>query len=461
MSKRILGKETDRINVSAEKLDVYKNKLSRMLSLKTVFRNDFKYQDEFNKFYQVLDEEFPLIKEKTLKLTFGSGCFIYVLRGKHAKKSIMLMSHHDVVDETPNWNTDPFKATEKDGYLYARGSVDTKTPLFAELEALEELLGEGYDLDDIDLYIASSNNEEVGGDGMVLATEYFKENNIVFDVVLDEGGAILSNMIPGYVGKSAMVAVHEKSRHLYKLTLNLEEVGHGGLNQNDDNVINRMTSFINEVNNTKIYKAKFYDEVEATFKYHVPYMKFPMNFLFKNLKLFSPIIKNIMTKMPQAKPMLTTSLQFTTLNAGNSEFIQSKAKKAEATMFLRCVREDDLEEGLEKIKSIAKKYNIKIDLIERDYCKPTNFNTKEFKMLTEVLNENFPDVVVAPFLLTAGTDARRLSEQAKNIYRFAPIDLSSEQFKTIHGDNENISIKNVGECVCFYKNIIKKFNEEN
>ena len=77
-------------------------------------------------------------------------------------------------------------------------------------------------------------------------------------------------------------------------------------------------------------------------------------------------------------------------------------------------------------------------------------------MVESVLNDNFPDVCVAPFLLTAGTDARRLTDVADNILRFAPIDLSKAQFATIHNANENIGVENIGECVLFYKEIIQR-----
>ena len=78
-----------------------------------------------------------------------------------------------------------------------------------------------------------------------------------------------------------------------------------------------------------------------------------------------------------------------------------------------------------------------------------------FRRLERLLNENFPDVIVAPFLLTAGTDARRLTDVADNILRFAPIDLDFGQFASIHGEDERIRIENVGECVRFYKDYIK------
>ena len=58
-------------------------------------------------------------------------------------------------------------------------------------------------------------------------------------------------------------------------------------------------------------------------------------------------------------------------------------------------------------------------------------------------------------MLTAGTDARRFTDIADNILRFAPIDLNRAQFATIHNANEHIGIRNIGECVIFYKNYIK------
>lgn len=446
----------NRKRVSKDKLDNYIKILKEMLDCRTVFKRDHSNDEEFNKFNEVIKRNFPLINERCEKLVFGSGCFIYLLKGKNAKKNIMLMSHHDVVDKTDGWETDAFKSVIKNKALYGRGSIDTKTPLFAEMMAIEELIAEGYEFEDLNIYIGSSNNEEVCGDGMVLVSKYFKENNIHIDTIIDEGGAITSGMMPGFDGKSAMVAVHEKSRHMYKCETNINTKGHGGLSPDDDSCILRLNKFMMKVMDSHIYKDTFYDEVKATFKTHAPYMKFPMSFLFKHLEFFSPIIKKVMKNIPPARAMLSTSISFTTMFAGTKEDPQIKAKHAESTMFIRCIREEDMEIGLNKIKEIANKYGVSISLMERDYCKPSSFDSDAYHILEEVMHNNFPDVVVAPFLLTAGTDARRFSDVADNILRFAPIDLDPVQFKSIHGDNEHIYLENVGECVCFYKDFILK-----
>lgn len=457
--KRMLKSAAERKGVGAEKCAEYTDKLSRMINCKTVFTRNGENGGEFERFYGELAVLFPTLTERAERLTFGTGCFVYVIKGKNAKKNIMLMSHHDVVEGTDGWDTDPFCATVKDGCLFGRGTVDTKTPLFAELQACEELLSEGYDFEGVNVYIGSSNNEEVCGDGMVLATKYFAEQGIRFDTVLDEGGAITEGQIPGVSAKSAVVAVHEKSRHTYRCRAEISTKGHGGFGGARDSAVERLAGFITEVTkkSKNIYKGRFYPEVRATFERHAPYMSAPLGFLFGNIGVFSPIIKKIMMGIPAASAMLSTSVTFTTLTAGDTQDPQIRAKTAETTMFLRCVREDDLYEGLEKIKVIAKKYGVTVEEVERDYCRPTDFEGESFKRVEAVLNENFPDVVVAPFLLTAGTDARRFTDVADNILRFAPIDLSKSQFATIHGDNENIGIENIGQCVVFYKDVVKRF----
>ena len=144
MKKPMLKPIEERKSLPMEKCEEYAKILAKMINCKTVFTENGENKPEFEKFCSVIEEFFPKLTEKAKKLTFGSGCFFYVIEGKNPQKNVMIMSHHDVVDGGEGWDTDPFSAVEKDGFLYGRGTIDTKTPLFAELMACEELLEEGY-----------------------------------------------------------------------------------------------------------------------------------------------------------------------------------------------------------------------------------------------------------------------------------------------------------------------------
>ena len=55
------------------------------------------------------------------------GNLVARLRGTGARKPILLLAHLDVVPaRREDWSVDPFKLIEKDGYFYARGSIDDK-----------------------------------------------------------------------------------------------------------------------------------------------------------------------------------------------------------------------------------------------------------------------------------------------------------------------------------------------
>lgn len=159
MNKRVLQQEEQRKNTTTENIEKYVKTLKKMIDCKTVYDEAHSNQAEYERFYNILEESFPLLHKRAEKLVFGSGCFVYAITDTTKEKpsiNVMLMSHHDVVDNADKWDSNPFEAVNKDGSLWGRGTIDTKTPLFAQLQACEELLEEGYTFDGINLYIGLS-----------------------------------------------------------------------------------------------------------------------------------------------------------------------------------------------------------------------------------------------------------------------------------------------------------------
>ena len=443
-------KNSPRPSSNEAKDEEYTKILLEMVSCKTVYDKENTYKAEYERFYKVIEDSFPSLTKKAIRHDFD-GCFLYEIKG-NSDLNLLLMSHHDVVAEEGEWETPAFEPTIKDGAIYARGTIDTKTPLFAELKAVDELLASGYEFP-VNVFIASSNNEEIAGDGMPKVHAYFVERGLRFDLVLDEGGAIVQKMRPGVKEKSAMVAVHEKGRHYYTCTAKKRETGHLGLNPVKDNAVERLSAFISEVKSSNIFKKQFTPEVEGLFRTHAPYMPFVLRLVMSNFTIFKGLLLRVLGKVsPVVEAMLATSVYF--------KDIKGDANECSTTAFFRCLREEDLMLEIEKIKKIAKKYDVELVQTERDYCIPSSHKTTQFARLEGVMNELFPDVIVSPFLLTAGTDARHLGDVADCILRFAPIDLDTKQYASIHNVNEHIYIWNLAECVEFYKNIITTYERK-
>ena len=96
MKKRNLQPESNRKNVSKETLACYVKTLKKMVDCKTVYNKENTNKEEYDKFYKVLEEEFPNLHKKAKRMTFGSGCFVYCIEGKNAKKNIGSHSYYNL-----------------------------------------------------------------------------------------------------------------------------------------------------------------------------------------------------------------------------------------------------------------------------------------------------------------------------------------------------------------------------
>lgn len=158
----------------------YGQRLAEMIRCKTVSHKEGFEPEEFLKLRRVIGTLFPLVTEKAERTILGEDAYLYKLPGKDPSRNVLLMSHHDVVEAAGSWQEAPFAGVIRGGKLWGRGTVDTKTPLFAEFSALEELLLEGFEFP-VNVYLFSSHNEEYSGDGALLAHDYFIGHSIRFD----------------------------------------------------------------------------------------------------------------------------------------------------------------------------------------------------------------------------------------------------------------------------------------
>lgn len=208
--------EGEHPSFSPEELAVYGQTLQKMLQCKTVSVKGSYDDAEFKKLRDTVEESFSLLNQKDQRQIFSQDCWIYKIPGKDPTRNIMLMSHHDVVEAREGWTRDAFLGQIEEGKIYGRGAADTKGSLCAILFAAEQLFAKGFQ-PEVNVYIGSSHNEELCGDSIPSSQEYFQKQGICFEVILDEGGAIVDPPLGNMkCEKCAMVAVHEKGR--FKVT---------------------------------------------------------------------------------------------------------------------------------------------------------------------------------------------------------------------------------------------------
>ena len=274
---------SDNMTTTNERDLYYSQRLAEMIRCKTVSHKEGFEPEEFLKLRRVIGTLFPLVTEKAERTILGEDAYLYKFPGKDPSRNILLMSHHDVVEATGSWQEAPFAGVIRGGKLWGRGTVDTKTPLFAEFSALEELLLEGFEFP-VNVYLFSSHNEEYSGDGALLAHDYFIGHSIRFDWISDEGGAVIAPPMPGIGKKCAMIAVHEKGRCTAQLVAEPQQ-GHAGLAGAHKTPVMRMAAFMTEVDEKKPFIRRLHPEVRGMFEALAPHMAFPMRTVFSNLGL--------------------------------------------------------------------------------------------------------------------------------------------------------------------------------
>lgn len=431
----------------------YAKRLQKMIQCKTVSVKDSYDDSEFDKLRNVMEELFPLVHKHAKKMTFSDDCWMYCIPGTDESRNIMLMSHHDVVAADGEWKYDGFAGEIAEEKIWGRGTVDTKTPLFAEFSALEELLSEGYQ-PPCNIYIGSSHNEEIAGDGVPKALEYFKEHGIIFEAILDEGGAVIDPPVGGMkVDKCAMVAVHEKGFYHLNCTATTGSA-HAGLTAGQKATpVERMSAFVHEISSKNIFIRRLNPQITAMFTHMAPHCKFPMNLVFGNLWLFGGILKKIMPSLsPAAGGLLGTTCVFNKIEGS----VESKSCTARAT--LRPVDSTDWKTDLQSFIEVAKKYDITVEIDEKsEYHEPADMTKPQLGYTFDRIKKVFPVYPPIPMILPAGTDARHFTEICPCVMRFAPIRLSAQQLASVHSENENIDIDAIADAVAFYKEFVKNY----
>ena len=434
-------------------LKIAEEKLGAMIRIPTVSRHEHEDLTQFYRYHQELERLFPGLHEK-LEKTVLNGTLLYRWKGRDPKKlPILFMGHQDVVPASDEgWSVPAYSGAVKDGCLYGRGALDCKGTMYVQMQAVEELLEEGF-TPPCDVYLEYSINEETGGDGAAAAMRHLRDRGIRFAFVLDEGGAVIDEAVPGMDKPYAVIGVTEKGYMDVKITAR----GKGGHSSTPPRKTPaaRLFAFANEIERKRPFRKKMIPEVREMFRQMAPAFSFPLRFLLGNLWLTQPLV---MAAMPMVSPfgeaLMATTCCFTMMKGSDAANVIPKEPYLIAN--LRCSVHQNCEESLAVLKQYGKKYDLDFEvLLQRDASPVSDIHSEAYGFVEKTIRAHFPDAGVAPYLIMGGTDCRHFHALTDTALRFAPVRMTNAQNASCHAVDENVTVSALAEGVRFFKRLLK------
>ena len=441
---------------SAEDLQVDTDRavqhLQAMIRCRTISQAELRDEAEFEKFRALLPEFYPrLFARASVERVDSTGVLIH-LTGREPGAPAVLLGHYDVVPVNQEaWEKPAFAGILEDGVLWGRGTLDMKNQLCCMLEGIETLLAQGF-TPRHDLWFALSGEEEIMGPSAASMRDVLKNAGIRPAFVLDEGGDIMDGVFPGTDVPCAMVGIGEKgSANLY-----FTASGAGGHSSTPfygnplSDLCKAMT--IMEKHPWPVRPGSALNKMVDTMG---RYCSFRTRLLLANRDILRPLYHRWIVRqhgMIEAGARTTWALtQARGSAAGN-------VIPPEAEMFVNVrVMHGDTHE---KVIDRARKYigaDIRIhEHVNGSEACPDSLMTAGWTELKAAIEATWPEAVVTPYQMVAGTDSRHWREICDNVYRFSGKQVTNEEKSTVHGNNERIRTVNTENAIKFFIRLLEQ-----
>jgi len=410
----------------------------------------------FDAFGAFLESSYPRIHRQLDLRRFNRYSRLYHWPGKDSRGPAMILAAHlDVVPvpdtEREDWRNPPFSGAVVNDTLWGRGAIDDKFALIAIMEAVEHLLAEGFQ-PERDIWLALGHDEEIGGHrGAQEMARWLKEQNVQARLVLDEGYAVLRNLVPGIQKDVAVIGTAEKGYATVRLSVHLPG-GHSSMPEKNT-AIDVLAAALQRLK-AHPFPARFVEPVQAFLDYIGPEMPFPQKLFFANAALFEPLLLNIYSARASGNAMVRTTTAPTLFHAGVKDNIIPA--RAGAVVNFRLLPGETSASVLAHVREVVDDPRVRIRMKEFFAASPVSpVDNEAFRHLQRTIQAVYPGVLVTPNLVVGGTDGRYYYAVSEAVYRFVPFHITPQTIKIFHGVNERIPVEDIQRGVLFYKTLIK------
>lgn len=355
-----------------------------------------------------------------------------------SQPALVLLSHMDVVPADPKyWSVDPFAGTVKDGFLWGRGTLDTKTLGIVELEAFVALHRAGVQLDRDVIFMATADEEAGASFGAGWLVEHHPEAFKGAGFVLNEGGG-------GGVDAGRQqfgIEVTQKVPYWFKLTAT-GTPRHGSEPQ-VASAVNRLIRSLYRLQ-TYQFAPRIVPAVDAYFKGLAPTAPPEWASAFKDMAhtiLDSDKLLRLQTENSELAA-LTRNTCSTTILKG-SEKINVIPPEASAQLDCRLLPDQNVPEFKRELRDALNDPGIAIEQILGFTPAVSSTDTPLYRVIVDVTKRFYPDAAIVPAVSTGFTDSHFFRDRGIASYGYSPFLIPQADASGVHGNNERISIENV------------------
>jgi carboxypeptidase PM20D1 len=428
------------------------------ISFETVEETD---SARFLELHAHFEAAYPTVHETLTREVVGGLSLLYTWEGSEPDLDpVVLMGHQDVVPVIPgtesDWTHEPFGGVVADGYVWGRGTMDDKVSVVAILEAVELLLSEGYQPRRT-IYLAFGHDEEVGGPrgAGAIAALLSERGAEPYAFVLDEGGTLADGLVPGVEELVALVGIAEKG--YVNVELKVEGPGgHSSMPPPETN-IGVLAGAIDRLQEEP-FPASFDGATRDMFTALAPHMPVVGRMVFANLWLLEPVVKWALARDPTSAAMLRTTTAPTIIQGG----VKSNVLPIEARAVVnhRIMPGETPETVRQRVENVIDDPRVQVTIYGEEAQPPSPVSDpggEAFQLIGRTIRETTPDreVVVAPWLVVGGTDAKYYSGSSANVFRFLPARFEEDVMTRFHGTDERMSVDSYLASIRFFHRLIR------
>jgi carboxypeptidase PM20D1 len=353
-----------------------------------------------------------------------------------------------------NWEQPPFSGAVAGGFVWGRGTLDTKSKLTGICEAIELLVKTGFQPPRTVLLVFG-HDEEVGGrHGTGAAVQRFASEGRRFAWVLDEGGTIGVHLVAGVTKPVALIGIAEKGYLTLSLTASAEG-GHSSMPP-PHTAIGILAAAVERVEGHPL-PAALRGATRRFFASIAPEMSLGTRIAVANADVLEPLLLWQLSGSPRSNATVRTTTAVTMIDGGVKE--NALPASARALVNFRILPGDTVDGVVAHVRKVVADPRVAIDIADpqkaNEPSTESRVDSDGFALLARTIREAYPDVVVAPNLVLGATDARYFHALSDSVYRFAPLHVTSEDLKRPHGTNERIGVDDYLDSVRFYVRLLQ------